>query len=229
MVGPDYEQLRDTLTHVEHGQTLRFETGQVGEPLLLLSSGLKLKRFPNCGSAHRAMDGLSDLIVEHGFTADQVSAIHIRAPVTHLNNLMYRVPEDGLQAKFSLEYGLACVLLTGNAALADFSDEAARRPDFAAIYPLIHRHPVDKAEGEFPTEVEVVLKDGRHLKTAVPWPAGSLARPFTEAQLWAKFDGCAHGLLPAGTLAAVREALADLPQLPRISALTEPLAGKVAS
>ena len=92
MVGPDYEQLRDSLTHVEHGQNLRFETEHVGEPLLLLSSGLKLKRFPNCGSAHRAMDGLSALIVAHGFTADEVEAIHVRAPMTHLNNLMYRRP-----------------------------------------------------------------------------------------------------------------------------------------
>jgi 2-methylcitrate dehydratase PrpD len=229
MVGPDYEQLRDTLTHVEHGQNLRFETEKVGEPLLLLSSGLKLKRFPNCGSAHRAMDGLSDLIAEHNFTAADVAAIHVRAPVTHLNNLMYQVPQDGLQAKFSLEYGLACILVTGNATLADFTDAAARRPDFAALYPRIHRHPVDKAEGEFPTEVEVVLKDGRRFETAVPWPAGSLARPFTEAQLQAKFDGCAAGLLPPAGLDAVRQALADLPQLPRISALMAPLAGKFAS
>ena len=229
MVGPDYEQLRDTLTHVEHGQNLRFETDKVGDPLLLLSSGLKLKRFPNCGSAHRAMDGLSDLLAAHGFTTAEVEAIHVRAPVTHLNNLMYRVPEDTLQAKFSLEYGLACILLTGNATLADFTDAAARRPGFQPLYPRIHRHPVDKAEGEFPTEVEVALKDGRRFETAVPWPAGSLARPFTEAQLWAKFDGCTAGLLAPAALATVRQALADLPQLPRISALTQPLAGEFAS
>ena len=61
MVGPDYEQLRDTLTHVEHGQNLRFETASIGEPLLILSSGFRVKRFPNCGSAHRAMDGAFSL------------------------------------------------------------------------------------------------------------------------------------------------------------------------
>ena len=161
MVGPDYEQLRDTLAHVEHGQTLRFETEQVGEPLLILSSGLKLKRFPNCGSAHRAMDGLATLRQAHGFAADDIAAIHVRAPVSHLNNLMYQAPKDALQAKFSLEYALACVAMTGNCTLADFTDEAAARPEFAAFYPRIHRHPVDKAEGEFPTEIEVALKDGR--------------------------------------------------------------------
>src|ERR1044072_6769793 len=77
MVGPDYETLRDTLTHVEHGQNLRFETAQVGEPLLILSSGLKLKRFPNCGSAHRAMDGLAALSEAHGFAAGGVGAVQV--------------------------------------------------------------------------------------------------------------------------------------------------------
>jgi len=223
MVGPDYEQLRDALTHVEHGQTLRFETQRVGEPLLLLSSGLKLKRFPNCGSAHRSMDGLLALWEAHGFAADAVEAIHVRAPVTHLNNLMHVDPRDPLQAKFSLEYALACLLVTGNCTLADFSDEGAMRPEIRAFYLRIHRHPVDKAEGEFPTEVEVVLKDGRHFETAVPWPAGSLAAPFTDAQLWTKFDGCTAGLLRRDRAAALRQALEALPDLPDIAPLMAPL------
>jgi len=223
MVGPDYEQLRDTLTHIEHGQNLRFETVKVGAPLLLLSSGLKLKRFPNCGSAHRAMDGLLALMEAHGFAADEVETVHVRAPVTHLNNLMHVDPTDALQAKFSLEYALACLLVTGNCTLADFSDEAAMRPDIRALYPRIRRHPVDKAEGEFPTEVEVVLKDARRFEIAVPWPAGSLAAPFTDAQLWAKFEGCTAGLLSPDRDAALREALAHLPDLPSIAPLMAPL------
>jgi 2-methylcitrate dehydratase PrpD len=225
MVGPDYEELRDTLAHVEHGQNLRFETQSVGAPLLLLSSGLKLKRFPNCGSAHRAMDGLAALIEAHGFTAGEIEAIHVRAPVTHLNNLMYTDPKDAPQARFSLEYALACIALTGNCTLADFTGEAAARPALRAFYPRIRRQPVDKAEGEFPTEVEVVLKDGRAFETAIAWPAGSLAVPFTAAQLWAKLDGCAAPLLAAQALAALRQALADLPQLPRITPLMAALAG----
>ena len=223
MVGPDYEQLRDTLVHVEHGQNLRFETRKVGDPLLILSSGLKLKRFPNCGSAHRAMDGLLALRETHGFVADDVEAINVRAPLTHLNNLMYVVPEDALQAKFSLEYALAVLLLTGNCTLADFTDAAASRDDARAFYPRIHRHPVDKAEGEFATEVEVVLKDGRAFETAVPWPAGSLAAPFTLAQLWAKYDGCTAGVLPPERARTVRAALERFPDLPSIAPLTDPL------
>ncbi|MEA3015240.1 MAG: hypothetical protein QOD42_3785, partial [Sphingomonadales bacterium] len=228
MVGPDYEALRDTLTHVEHGQNLRFETEQVGEPLLILSSGLKLKRFPNCGSAHRAMDGLAALMQTHGFAAAEIAAIHVRAPVSHLNNLMYQVPQDALQARFSLEYALACVAMSGNCTLADFTDEAATRPEFATFYPRIHRHPVDKAEGEFPTEIEVRLSDGRVYETAMPWPAGSLAVPFTAEQLWAKYEGCTAPVLPPARAAALRAALEALPGLPSIAPLTEPLYGGLA-
>lgn len=223
MVGPDYEELRDGLVHVEHGQTLRFETEAVGEPLLLLSSGLKLKRYPNCGSAHRAMDGFAALMDEHGIAYGDIEAVHVRAPITHLNNLMYTHPADALQAKFSLEYGLACIALTGNCTLADFTDAAAARAELRAFYGRVHRHPVDKAEGEFPTEVEIRLTDGRAFETVVPWPAGSLAAPFTEAQLWAKYDGCVAPMLPPARAAALREALVALPDLASIAPLTAPL------
>lgn len=229
MVGPDYEQLRDGLTSIEHGQTMTFETDHVGEPLLILSSGLKAKRFPNCGSAHRAMDGFVALQAEHGFTADQVAGIHVRAPVSHLNNLMYTDPTNATEAKFSLEYGLADLLLTGNCGLADFTDALAVRPEIRAFYPRIHRHPVDKSEGEFPTEVEVVLTDGRRVETAVRMPFGSIDAPFTQEQYWAKFDGCTANILSPTQNAELRTALDALPALPAIHPLTAALRGPFAS
>src|SRR4029453_6812626 len=118
-----------------------------------------------------------------------------------------------LEAKFSLEYGVAVALLSGNATLADFSDEAACRPEVRALYPHIHRHPVDKAEGEFPTEVEIALKDGRRFEAKLPMPVGSLGAPFTLDQYWAKFEGCTSGLLAPGLQASLRKALAELPEL----------------
>jgi 2-methylcitrate dehydratase PrpD len=224
MVGPDYEHLRDTLTHVEHGQNLRFETESVGEPLLILSSGFRVKRFPNCGSAHRAQDGLLELRARHGFVADEVEAIHVRAPVTHLANLMYERPQDSLQAKFSVEYGLACCLVTGDCTLGDFTGEAVAREEVKALYPRIHRHPVDKAEGEFPTQVEVVLKDGRSFATSVAMPMGSLAAPFPLAQYWTKYEGCVAGYLAPAEVAALRSALGRLPELGDLGAVFAPLA-----
>jgi 2-methylcitrate dehydratase PrpD len=223
MVGPDYEELRDTLAHVEHGQTLRFETESIGEPLLILENGFRVKRFPICGSAHRAMDGLLELRERHGFTAGEVEAIHVRAPVTHLNNLMYTEPQDALQAKFSLEFGLAMALLTGDCRLSDFTDDTVRRDDVRALCSRVVRHAVLKSEGEFPTEVEVVLRDGRSVATSVAMPLGSIAAPFGIEQYWAKFEGCVSGILEPASAAQVREALEALPHLASLKRLTAPL------
>jgi 2-methylcitrate dehydratase PrpD len=154
-----------------------------------------------------------------------VEAVHVRAPVTHLNNLMYLEPEDALQAKFSLEFGLATLIATGDCRLADFSDEVVRRDDLRALYGRIHRHPVDKSEGEFPTEVEVVLKDGRRLATSVAMPMGSIAAPFPTAEYWTKYEGCVAGILSPAAAVAARQALERLPELTSLAPLMEPLRG----
>ncbi|MFZ5608232.1 MAG: MmgE/PrpD family protein [Pseudomonadota bacterium] len=224
MVGPDYEALRDSLSHVEHGQNLRFETARVGEPLLILEHGFRVKRFANCGAAHRAMDGLLDLRARHGFGAADVARIEVFAPRVHFNNLMYSDPQDGLEAKFSMEYALALCLAEGACQLRDFTDEGVRRPHLRALFPLIHRRPVDQLEGEFPTRVEVVLKDGARFTATMAMPLGSKAAPFSDAQYWEKFAACAQGVVDAARTARLRAALERLPALGTIAELMRHLA-----
>jgi 2-methylcitrate dehydratase PrpD len=224
MVGPDLEELRAELTHIEHGQTLRFETAGVGTPLLILSSGLKVKRFPNCGSAHRAMDGLLALIERHGFGAHDIGEIRVSAPASHLANLMYEDPRNSAQAKFSLEYALATIALRGRCALADFADAAVSAPEVRAFYPRVVRIPVDKGEGEFPTRVEVALRDGSIHRIDVEMPVGSLAAPLSERQYSTKFDECAERFIPPGELADLKGELGSLPDLSSIAPVMDRLA-----
>jgi 2-methylcitrate dehydratase PrpD len=224
MVGPDLEELRANLTHIEHGQTLRFETASVGEPLLILSSGLKVKRFPNCGSAHRAMDGLLALIEEHGFTAGDIADVHVSAPASHLANLMYEEPANPAQAKFSLEYALAMIALHRRCSLADFEEPAVHDPEARAFFGKVRRIPVDKSEGEFPTQVEVTLTNGATHRTAVEMPVGSLAAPLAERQYGAKFDECAERFIPSGELAELKGELGKLADLESIAPVMDRLA-----
>jgi len=229
MVGPDYETLRDSLTHVEHGQNLRFETTRVGTPLLITEHGFRVKRFANCGAAHRAMDGLLAIRAEQALTADQVARVDVYAPRVHFNNLMYPNPQDGLESKFSIEYPLAVILAGGDCTLADFTDAGVQRPAIRALFGRIIRHPVDKLEGEFPTRVVVTTTDGRQFEKTMAWPLGSKAAPFTDAQYWEKFEACVTGHLNAAQAAALRQAAARLPTLAHIGDLTRHLAVALAS
>ena len=213
MVGPDYEQLRDSITHVEHGQNLRFELDKVGEPLLITEHKFRVKRFPTCGAIHRAMDWVLNLRAEHGFTAADVASVDLFMPRVHFNNVFYTDPRVPLEAKFSAEYAVGCVLARGDCTLADFTPEKILADDVRSLFPRIHRHPVDKLEGEFPTEVHITLNNGQVLKDVIAMPLGSKAAPFSRAQYWAKFDACCSGIMDSGALAGLRQAVEDLPRL----------------
>lgn len=208
MVGQDVEQLRESMVgKAEHGQTVSFATGDIGEPLMIEEYGLKVKRFANCGSVHRSLDGLLELRGEYGFSARDVEEIFVRAPASHLRNLMYDRPVNAMQAKFSLEYGMAVGLLHGKAGLSEYAEEVIMDKDVQALLPLTRKEYVEKMESEFPTEVHVKLKDGTQLSTSVKMPVGSTARPLSRDQLLAKFDTCAEPHLAREQLSSVRNML----------------------
>ena len=211
MVGQDVDQLADSMIGTaEHGQTVTFRDEDVGEPLHVIHHGLKIKRFPNCGSVHRALDGLLDLREAHQLSADRVERVQVRAPAAHLRNLMYTDPQTPAEAKFSLEYNLAVGLLQGEVSLSDFTPDAIARPEVRALFAKIDKDYVEALESEFPTEVHIWLTDGQHVETALAMPVGSKTNPLTDAQLWQKFDSCAvatPGLTSAADITSCLQAL----------------------
>ena len=229
MVGPDYEDLRDAMVENQHGQTLRYNLDSIGDPLLITEHKFRVKRFPTCGVAHRAMDGLLDLMAEHGFAGGDVAAVKVRLPQLHQNNLMHHDPRTGLEGKFSQEYALATLLHQGTCTLEDFTDEAVMRPDVRAFYDIITLEAVDKYEWEFPTEIHITLKDGRALNTAVGLPRGSKAAPFTEQEYWQKFEACCKGHLSPADTHALRDVLDGFADLPTLAPLSTLLARPFAS
>ncbi len=196
MVGPDIEMLAEQMQgKAEHGQSMQFDSNNIGSPLHIEQYGLKIKRYPNCGSVHRALDGLLALREQHKLTAADVDHVLVRAPAAHLANLMYHEPENAMQAKFSLEYNLAVGLRRGLVTLADFTLAAIDDTDTRQLLDKIHQQPVDLFESEFPTEVHIHLNNGKTLQTSVTMPIGSLANPLTQDQIWEKYDACVQPML----------------------------------
>jgi 2-methylcitrate dehydratase PrpD len=204
------------------GEGRDFELRSIADPLLILSHGLRVKRFPNCASAHRSMDGLLELMSEHGFGGGEVKDVTVRAAWSQFDNLMYANPQDPLQAKFSLEFPLAAILADGQCGLQHFTPQAVMRSDIRAFYPRIHRVAEEPPKGTFLTHVEVRLKDGRSVAGSTLNPVGSIAAPFTWAQHWEKFETCLAGVAAGGT---IRGALAGFPEAATVNPLTASLIG----
>lgn len=220
MVGPDREQLKAGLTGAEHGQTLSFNLQPVGEPLLITRHGYRVKRFPNCGSAHRAMDLLLQIMQQHQLGGDDIVRIEVHAPAANLNNLFHHRPQTGLQAKFSMHYALACLLEHGRAGLADFTDAAVQRPEVLRHCDKIQLFPRHTLESVTPTELRVHCANGSCHHAETMMPKGSIQDPFPTSQYWQKFEECCSGLLDASQQQALRQALEHFPALAHSSEVT---------
>lgn len=221
MVGPDVEECaQDMIGTDEHGQSTSFITGRIASPLQIIANGLKVKRFPNCGSVHRALDGLLSLRQEHGFGPDNVDNVLVRAPASHLRNLQYNDPTTPNEAKFSLEYNLAVGLLQGQVGLTDFTEEAIARPEVRRLFGKITKEPVEKLESEFPTEVIVESTGGESFSTQVVMPLGSKQAPLSRAQLFEKLDDCCAAAGAWIDARRLRDQLRNIDRSAKISQLT---------
>ena len=222
MVGPDYEALRDQCADSDE-PVLRFETERVGEPLLILSHGLRVKRFPNCGSAHRSMDAILELLARRPFGPADVEQVTVSVPRFHLGNLMYDDPRTDLQARFSLEFALALLIVSGECRLSDFAEETVMREDIRALYPRIRKVPRDGPASDIAHHVDVELAGGEKLQASVTHAIGSRAAPFSWDQQWAKLEACVADLLAPEVLDELKGALERLPELATVFPLMRPL------
>ena len=111
------------------------------------------------------------------------------------NALIHHRPRTELQAKFSMEFCMAILLLDRQAGLAQFTDEVVNRPDVQALVQKIDFgvHPDAEAAGfdKMTTIIAVELDDGTVVKGSADFGKGSPANPMSDAELTEKFRQCA--------------------------------------
>jgi 2-methylcitrate dehydratase PrpD len=126
-------------------------------------------------------------------------------------------PNDGLQARFSAIHGVTAGLLDGAVGLAQFADERVTREDAKALRARTKLHPSEKL-GRDEARVEVVMRDGTQVEEHVLHARGSLERPLTDKELFAKAQALVDPILP-GRTAGLREAVGALPESPTLEPL----------
>jgi 2-methylcitrate dehydratase PrpD len=126
-------------------------------------------------------------------------------------------PHDGLQARFSAIHGVAAGICDGAVGLAQFADERVVRADVRELRARTKLSPQgDVARDE--VRIEVRLSDGSTLEEHVAHARGSLERPLTDKELFAKAEALVDPILP-GRTPGLREAVGTLADAPDMSAL----------
>ena len=188
-------------------------TERLGERWML--DEVTVKPYPSCSDLHPMVQATSELVAEHGFTADHIKwiVVHTTTKVCELNDL------DGTQsvmaAQYSAPFNIAAAVLADPADPATFDPERIADPAIAALQAKVETLIPDPAfdatyAWKQGARVEITMADGRVLERTVHGQKGSMHDPLTDADIERKFSLLAQGRLDP----AIPEVVRSLPDRP---------------
>lgn len=203
--------------------------GKLGNPWTFASPGVSIKPFP-CGSlAHPGMDKFLSMIQENHIQAGQVESVTVGVNHAVPKALFYHDPHTALEAKFSMEFCIASLLLYGKAGLNQFQNDVVNRPEVQSAIKRVHLVVDPRADAagynKMRTYITIKLKDGRTLEGLADFAKGSPAHPMSYSEVAAKFQDCADfAKWPTQKAKAIIEMVRGLENLSSVSQLTALLA-----
>lgn len=165
--------------------------GKLGAPWTFASPGVSIKPHPSGSLTHPGMTEMLRLIKEHGIRAADVKRVRVGTNSNMPNALIHHRPKDELQAKFSMEFCMAILLLDGRAGLNQFTDAAVERDDVKAMIEKVDFVIDDEAEAAgyhlMTTLIDIELVDGRKISGRADFGKGSPAFPMSYDEVAGKF------------------------------------------
>jgi 2-methylcitrate dehydratase PrpD len=165
--------------------------GRLGDPWTFASPGVSIKPHPSGSLTHPGMTEMLRLIEEHDIRAEDVAHVRVGTNSNMPNALIHHRPKDELQAKFSMEFCMAILLLERRAGLSEFTDEVVERDDVKAMIEKVDFAVDEEAEAAgyhlMTTIIDIDLKDGRRISGRADFGKGSPAFPMSYEEVAGKF------------------------------------------
>jgi 2-methylcitrate dehydratase PrpD len=172
-------------------------TKGMGNPWTFASPGISIKPYPSGSLTHPAMTELEKLIHQNKIQGSDVESLEVGTNRNMPNALIHHEPKNALQAKFSMEFCMAILLVEGKAGLPQFTDTVVNRSD---VQEMIRRvrfvvSPEAEAAGydKMTSLLTLKLKNGKTITGRADFAKGSPSNPMSYDDVADKFMGCAEG------------------------------------
>lgn len=186
------------------------------------------KPYPSGRLTHGVIDGLGQLMRNHGFDANDISSIHARVPPL-VHRLVGRAAINNPEANYAklcLAYVAGIFLARGDVDISDFrgtslADSNINRYAQLVTVELDSNPDLNALD---PQRIKVQLKDGTSHKCDLPFVFGHPKNPLSETENLDKFRRCVgHATRPLSQDAQTRliASIMDLENIADISTLMD--------
>ena len=174
-------------------------------------TAMTFKNHGCCGHIFAALDAVRELQREHGFAAGDVAKIHVGGygPTKTICDRPEAATEA--DARFSVQYTVAALLVLGGVRLAAFEPGNLANPAIRALMPKVtvglDPELADAYPGRRAAKVWITLQDGRELYRYQPTRKGDPDAPLSDSELSEKFTELATPVIGAEAAARLLESL----------------------
>jgi 2-methylcitrate dehydratase PrpD len=191
---------------------------------------IAFKPYPACHFIHSSLDAAVELLRDHPLTADDIERITVAVPDPGVPLVLEplaakRDPRTEYDAKFSLPYSIAALIVHGRVGVETYTEQAIRDP---AVLALAAR--VDHVQRDFPTYpqsfpgwVRIETRAGDVLELELPHQRGGPDNPMSEDEVVAKFRANAALALDTDAVGALESAMLTLEAQDDLAACLAPL------
>jgi 2-methylcitrate dehydratase PrpD len=188
---------------------------------------IAFKPYPACHYIHAPLDAAVRVLGETPVAIDEVEEIVVFTPEAGVSLVLEPLadkhhPRTEYEAKFSLPYSIASLLIRGTVDVSTYTDDAIADPEVLKLASKVRYETkdYDTFPQALPGGVRIRIRDGRELEADVRYQRGGPENPMTSPQIREKFRTNAALAFDDGDLSALEEAIMSLEGCEDLGAFT---------
>lgn len=219
--------LYQTYLSRDHGERLRSLVAQLG--LVWETPSIAFKAYPACHFVHACLDAVREATAEYSLSPPDIERITVSVPdagipiVLEPRERKIR-PLNGYEAKFSLQFCVAAMLVRGSLDLSTFEPESLHDAELLATAEKIDhvRRDFPTYPDAFPGSVRIATKT-QAFEHEVPYQRGGPGNPMTPEEVTSKFRANASYALGEEDVVALTNAVLSIERATDVTDAFEPL------
>jgi 2-methylcitrate dehydratase PrpD len=187
---------------------------------------IAFKPYPACHYVHASLDATVQAMAGKSVALEEIEEIVALSTEAGVSLVLEPLadkhrPRSEYEAKFSLPYSIASLLVRGKVDVSTYTDEAIVDPDVLELAAKVRYEVKDYATfpQALPGGVRIHLRDGRTVEAELPYQRGGPENPMSAAEVREKFRLNAALALGDSDIEALEQAVMTLEQHDDLHAL----------